>query len=396
MSLLTGKSKFLWIVIAILVVITGLTFTFFNRHDSHSQSQKVAKSESKKKMYICPMHPQITSDKPGTCSICGMDLVLAGDVEDHEGHDHEEHEAAISDEWVDLVESGDSVGESKMGRDGQAIGRGKVKLSGSKKQLIGIKTSIASKRNLYKTIRAPGRVAFDPELYSAQSEYKEALRQWRNVKSSPLEEVKRGAREMIQSAKIRLKVLGLSEPQIKRLAQDKRSSEGLLLGGKNQGQVYAEVFENELPFIDAGLSVKISSPALGSQVIDGVVMAVDNIINTQTRTAKVRIRLDKTNVKLRPETFVTAEIKSPLGKHLSVPREAVLNTGKQTIVFVEKKKGAFEPKAIHISMSSDGYVAIHHGLKEGERVSTQGNFMLDSESRLKGVLSEATAGGHNH
>lgn len=394
MGILNKKSKLFWIVAGVIVVVVGVSVFFLSGHQNHQHAQDLGKSSQKKAQYICPMHPQITSDKPGTCPICGMDLVL----NEEEEEDHSDHDHTMNDEW-EAVGSNNAKDKSAahLGSSGsQAIGHGKVKLSRNKKQLIGVKTSVVTQRSLYKTIRAPGTVAFDPELYSAQSEYQEALRQWGKVKSSPLEEVKRGAREMIQSAKIRLKVLGLSEAQIRRLRRDKKSSEGLLLGGKNQAQVYAEVFENELPYIDAGLEVKITSPALGAEIIKGVVTAVDNIINTQTRSARVRIKLYKPNIRLRPETFVTAEIKSPIGRHLSVPKEAVLNTGKQTIVFVQKEKGVFEPRAIQISTSSDEYVAIHHGLEEGDRVSVQGNFMLDSESRLKGVLSGMSSGGHNH
>ena len=87
------------------------------------------------------MHPRIHSDRPGSCSICGMDLVL---------------------------ETGQEGGEHEHG---EVEEHGIVQLSPGKQQMIGIVTAEVEKRELFKSIRLPGRVAFDPELYTAQSEY---------------------------------------------------------------------------------------------------------------------------------------------------------------------------------------------------------------------------------
>ncbi|MCB0351024.1 MAG: efflux RND transporter periplasmic adaptor subunit, partial [Bdellovibrionales bacterium] len=159
------------------------------KHEGHNVNE-MTHVKAAKITYACPMHPHITSDKPGqSCPICGMDLIA---VEADEKTEHSE-----------------------------------IKLSLKKQQLIGVKIGMAEKKNLFKAVSAPGRIAFDPELYTAQSEYLEALRQKQRVKGSSLADVKQSTDEMIRSAKIRLQVLGLSDEQIKNLARKGYQSEGL-------------------------------------------------------------------------------------------------------------------------------------------------------------------------
>ena len=124
--------------------------------------------------------------------------------------------------------------------------------------MIGVKTRKAKRKKLFKSIRAPGRIAFDPELYTTQSEYLEALKQWNNVKDSPISDVKENTRQMILSSKIRLRVLGLSDGQIKSLARKGSQSEGLLVSGKGQDSwIYADIFEVDLPYIKKGFRHKL-------------------------------------------------------------------------------------------------------------------------------------------
>ena len=315
------------------------------------------------KRYICPMHPQIHSDRPGSCSICGMDLVLEMDGEGEEDHDHR-------------GEEGDTVGE-----------RGSVRLSTGKRQMIGIVTASVEKKKLFKSIRLPGRVAFDPELYTAQSEYLNALKQWRKVRKSPSPSVVENTRQMIQSSKIRLKVLGLSEGQIQELKRKGTQTEGLLVSGRGQDNwIYADVFEMDLPWIKKGLKAEVSGGVLQGKVLEGEVVSVDQVINPHTRTAKVRIRLVGERVSLRPESYVEVSILSPLGDQVAVPREAVMDTGRDVFVFVKKEKGRFVPRKISILMETDQYAAVAKGVSPGEEVVVGGNFMLDSESRLRAVI----------
>ena len=114
----------------------------------------------------------------------------------------------------------------------------------------------------------------------------------------------------------------------------------LLVAGKGQESwVYADVFEVDLPHIKKGQSVQITANFLQGKTLPGKVISVDQVINPDTRTAKVRIQLIKSDVSIRPESYVNVSILVPLGEHLSVPIGALMDTGKDTFVFVKSGDG---------------------------------------------------------
>jgi Cu(I)/Ag(I) efflux system membrane fusion protein len=321
-----------------------------------------------KQVWTCPMHPQIRKDGPGKCPICGMDLVLAG---------HDSPQGGAADQA------------------GLPAGHASIRLSDVRRQLIGVKTGVVEKRPLFKAIEGPGRVAFDPDLYTAQNEYSEALRQLGRVQNSPIPEVKHSAARMLESAKLRLKVLGLSDQQIRNLGGSESSSSSLLIPSPGDNLwIYAEVFEMDLPSVKPGLAAKIRGGSLGEAEVVGKVVSVDRIITPETRTAKVRIQLVNARPNLRPESFVNVSILSPLGEQIVIPFDAVLDTGKQAWAFVARDNGLIEPRLITVRFHAGDEIAVGSGLKEGERIVTSANFLIDSESRLKGAFtSEAAATG---
>ena len=159
------------------------------------------------------------------------------------------------------------------------------------------------------------------------------------------------------------------------------------MSGRNQDNwIYADIFEMDLPWMKKGLKAQVSGSVLQGKVLQGEVVSVDEVIDSQTRTAKVRIRLDKKNIFLRPESFVEVTILSPLGEQVALPREALMDTGRERFVFVKKEKGHFHPQKVTVLLETDRYVAVGEGVSPGEQVVVGGNFMLDSESRLKAVI----------
>lgn len=349
--------------VLVLVLSLGLVFNSCTHKDKEGEVKKEQKTE--KTLWTCPMHPQIKKEAPGSCPICAMTLVPV----QTEKTSLDEHKAESSD-------------------------HAPFELSSYRRQLIGVKSLVVGKKHLVHTINAPGKVAFDPELYAAQGEYFVALRQFEELSKSPLADVKRSAKQMLDSAKIRLKVLGLSDDQLQML--NKRKDEGAqsLLPQKGENLlVYAEVFEMDLRSIAPGQDVKVSGESLEGKTLRGKVMSVDRMINPNTRTAKVRIEIPEAKTLLRSESYVDVEILTPMGEELAVPTDAILDTGKEAYVYVVKEDGSgqgkFEPRKVQVKFHADEESAIASGLTEGERIVTSSNFLIDSESRLKGVLQAA-------
>jgi Cu(I)/Ag(I) efflux system membrane fusion protein len=353
--------------IALILVSSGCTKDSLDK--GPTKSAEVNDQDHQNKTWTCPMHPQIRQDQAGKCPICGMDLVKAATV-------------ALTDD------------QSKAHTP---EGHAPFSLSNNRIQMIGIKTGVVEKKMLFKSIEAPGRVAFDPELYTAQNEFIESVKQLQRVKDTPLPDVKHSAERMVDSAKLRLKILGLSDQQIARLRDTGGPGTGsnLLIASPGENVwIYAEVFEMDLGQVEQGQEVKLSGGALEGKELFGKVASVDRVINPLSRTAKVRVQVPNAKAQLRPEAFVDATILSPLGEQIVVPFDAILDSGKEAWVFVVKDDGHFEPRTVIIKHYAGEDVAIASGLETGEKIVTSANFLVDSESRLRGVLA-SQAGGNN-
>lgn len=375
-----------------ILSLAAVSCTKNDPHNGHDMKSEEKKSEEHSGVtHICPMHPQITSDKPGSCPICGMDLISIEEYQKEFGA-----QETTNSETSENTNHDGSVKNSSANKPDD---RATFKLTLDKQQVIGVHIAPVEKRKLFREITAPGRVAFDPELYTAQSEYLEAIRQWARVKNSPLEATRKNTQEMIRSSKIRLRVLGLSDDQISSLARKGKQSESLILSGKGEDSwIYADVFEQELANIEKGLPVEISASFLQGKKLFGEVSSVDEVINPQTRTAKLRISVKSKSIKLRPESFVTVSIFAPLGELKAIPKSAVIDTGKETFVFINRGEGTFEPRNITLLKEGEDYYGVGDELNFGDEVVVGANFMLDSESRLKAVILNAgkPSSGHNH
>jgi membrane fusion protein, copper/silver efflux system len=349
--------KYLLIPIWIMTVL----FFFSSCQKSATDAAKDTKDKSSaiEVYWTCSMHPQVHKDGPGKCDICGMDLIKAPNKP-----------AQTSDTTH------------------YPPGHGALVLDQQKQDMIGVKWGVVEKKELFKSIDTAGRVAFDPELYAAQNEYIEALKQEESVRKSPLEDVKHSAQAMADSSRLRLKILGLSDAQISALRDSSKVNASILIPKSGDRLwIYAEVYEMDLNYVRPGLRAKISGQALNGAMMEAEVVSVDRVINPTTRTAKVRIALKNAPLDLRPESYVDVSIESPLGLQTVIPFDAVLDTGKQTWAFVESK-GSIEPRKIIIKSYANDEVAVERGLVAGEKIVTSANFLIDSESRLVGVRED--------
>ena len=267
-------------------------------------------------------------------------------------------------------------------------GRAPVALTAEKQQYLGVKLGKVERRKLTKEISTVGRIAYDPELFTAQQEFKAALAVLSKVEESPLEEPKKITRSNVESIKRRLRILGLGEEQILKIEKHPHEDTSLILPGSKEGVwVYAPIYEYELGYVKIGQEISVKVPAFPDKEFKGTIQSIDPVLDPQTRTARARAFLENPEGLLRPEMYANAAIGIDLGDGLAVPSEAIFKTGKENIVFVSLGEGQYEPRSVVIGLEGKDFTEIKEGLTEGEGVVTNGNFLIDSESRLK------TAGG---
>jgi Cu(I)/Ag(I) efflux system membrane fusion protein len=155
----------------------------------------------------------------------------------------------------------------------------------------------------------------------------------------------------------------------------------------------ADVFEQDLAQIRLGQSAKITVQAYPGRAFDGRVAFIYPTVNAQTRTAKVRIEVPNPDLLLKTDMYAIVDIAAPVGDItvLAVPDSAVLDTGTKQTVLIDRGEGRFEPRAVKLGPRADGYAAVLEGLREGEKVVTGANFLIDAESNLRAALQSFSA-----
>jgi Cu(I)/Ag(I) efflux system membrane fusion protein len=155
----------------------------------------------------------------------------------------------------------------------------------------------------------------------------------------------------------------------------------------------ADVYEQDLAQIRPGDAASITVQAYPGRVFEGRVAFVYPTVNAQTRTAKVRIEVSNPDLLLKTDMYATVEIAAPAGSTptLAVPDSAVLDTGTRQTVLIDRGEGRYEPRAVKLGARAGGYVTVIDGLREGEKVVTGANFLIDAESNLRAALQAFTA-----
>jgi len=391
------KPKTIVVGLIILAIVLGVVAA--NRHFMASSKRPAAGSV--KKIYYCPMHPNYTSDRPGDCPICGMSLVKreaappAGEKPAKTGERKIlYYRNPMNPEVNSPVPMKDQMGMDYVPvyeEETTSAQTSGVYISPEKQQLIGVKKGRVEKRKLTGQILTVGRVAYDPSLFTAQQEYVQAFKSSRTIhKDEGYIDEQSGT--LIKSMKQKLLAMGMSEDEIIELEKSGKPQENLYLPTSEDKNVwvYVTIYEYEAGLVKPGTPVEVRSMAYPGQVFEGKVIAVTPIIETATRTLKVRALVDNPENKLKLEMFVNVVIKYDLGDKISVPEEAVMHAGTRNIVFVVKADGYFEPTVVTLGNKAGDYYEVLKGLVENEEVVTSGNFLIDSESKLNAVLNKAS------
>ena len=136
-----------------------------------------------------------------------------------------------------------------------------------------------------------------------------------------------------------------------------------------------------------GAHARITLNAYPDRTFDGDVIYVYPTMKSETRTVAARIELSNPGYLLKPGMYAKVELsRMTRGDVLSVPNSAILDSGKRQLVFIDRGNGKFEPREVRLGERGEHYVEVVDGLKEGERVVTSANFLIDAESNLRAAI----------
>jgi Cu(I)/Ag(I) efflux system membrane fusion protein len=255
---------------------------------------------------------------------------------------------------------------------------------------------------------------YSPELVSAQEEYLIAWHGRQSLSNGTTESLV-GVGQLADSALKRLRNWDISDAQLQRLKKDGKATRTLTMYSPANGVVLektavqglrfmpgellfkiadlstiwllADVFEQDIALVHVGQTVNIAVNAYPGRELQGKIDYIYPTVNSETRTAKVRVVLANPDGILKPDMYASIQLMSGNDASvLAVPDSAVIDSGTRQVVLVQLTEGLYEPRDVKLGMRSDGYVEIAEGLSEGENVVVRANFLIDAESNLKAAL----------
>jgi len=379
-----------------------------------------ARGDGAKTLYTCGMHPQVIQDHPGNCPICGMKLTP--------------------------IRSG-------AGTDTNAAGSSAIAVDAATRQNMNLRTATVEAGPLRKTIRTVGTIdynetamadvttrykgwiekldvdatgqlvhrgdplfeVYSPELYEAQVEFLQAVtnsfKKFKSVIAAKQEAIRNLKNFDVTDAQIAeietnrhvLRTLAMPAP-LSGFVIEKDAVAGQMVDAgirlyriADLGIVWvlAEIYEQDLPFVQLGQEAVVKVPAFPDREFRGRVTFIYPTVDEKTRTARVRLEFENPGYFLKPGMFVSAQIQAELADSaVLVPDSAVLRSGEKNTVFVALNGGKFEARDVALGVEgSDDLVQVLSGLKAGERIVTSGQFLLDSESQLREAIDKMRGPG---
>ena len=394
------------------LVVLGLLFGWLlfgnssNEEAEHNHSEVVESNQ----MWTCSMHPQIMQPEPGDCPICGMDLIPAESGSD----------GLLADQFK-LTENAMALADVQTSVVGNnEIDNNVIKLSGKiveNEESNAVQVSYFSGRierlNVSFTgeeIRKGQLLAsiYSPELYAAQQELITAA------------SLKESQPKLYEAVRNKLKLWKLSEKQINQIETSGKVienfpvyatvsgtvSEKLVEQGDyiKQGQpllkiaklntVWAnfDVYENQIDLFKKRQEVVITTNAYPNKEFKGKVSFIDPVLDTRTRTVKLRVVLNNTNDEFKPGMFVEGKIRgisSTKEQLLSIPSTAVLWTGERSVVYLKSSptEPVFEMREVKLGNTIGENYEVLSGLQNGDEIVTNGTFTIDAAAQLQGKKS---------
>jgi Cu(I)/Ag(I) efflux system membrane fusion protein len=256
---------------------------------------------------------------------------------------------------------------------------------------------------------------YSPDLLATQDEYLLAMKTQGQLATSPLAAVKANAASLVASSRERLHLWDVTDLQIATLERRGTAEPVLTVYAPSSGIVLkretlpgkyvepgttlyevadlstvwisADIYESEVSAVTLNQSASITFAAYPEKIFRGNVSYVYPSLNTEARTVRVRVELPNPELKLKPGMYGNVILRMEAVPTLVVPKEAVLETGLRQLVFLDRGQGRYEPASVKLGRRSQDDVEVLEGLKEGDRIVTSANFLLDAESKLASASS---------
>lgn len=410
------KENIIYIGIAVVVGLLAGYLIFGNGANAtngaeHDHSTEIASGD----MWTCSMHPQIMQTEPGSCPICGMDLIPA----DNGGEGLMANQIKMTENAMVLagVET-IMVGSGTAGEDHVNVS-GKVAVN---QESDAVQSAYFDGRieNIYinfegEEVRKGQKLAtiYAPALVSAQQELLTAA----NLKETQP--------QLYKAVRNKLKLWKLSEAQINKIESSGQVVENFpvysnvsgviseimveegdyiktgspLLKVANLNSVWAvfDAYENQLNLFKEGQTLNVTTKSYPNETFPAKVSFVAPLLNNKTRTLVVRAELDNKQGLLKPGMFVQAEVEvsNNQNESLTIPESAVLWTGKRSLVYVQPNpdNAIFEMREVELGNLRNGSYVVNSGLKSGDLVVAKGTFTVDAAAQLQGKKSMMNKSG---
>src|SRR2546423_1806786 len=355
--------------------------------------------------YTCSMHPQIMQDSPGNCPICGMKLIA---VEKKKGPNA--NAIMLSDQQIQLGNiQVDTVGKGNIGDE--TILTATLNVDETKSETVSARTSGRIDKLYFKNqgdyIRKEQKLydLYSEELNNAKQEYILALEKQATLDNSIID-----FKQLVQGAKNKLLLWGMSEAQIDELAKTKKASTltsfyspasgyirtleshegdyvpegGTIVRLANLSSLWAEaqVYTSQLSEIDRNGNATVRFPDLAKEV-NGKIQFVNPEINPDTRINLIRVSVPNSSNLLKPGMQAYVILKNRQRNSLTLPIDAVIRGEKMNMVWIEVDKNTFKSAMVETGMESDDRIEIKSGLKEGDVVVIRGAYLINSEYIFK-------------
>lgn len=423
-----GLPAAVWIVVGLVVgaAIASLVLLSPIGHGLHGGTASASASDQKE-LWTCPMHPQILEDHPGSCPICGMDLVPVADQASTASDEHPMPDDGGPVVTVDpkVVQRMNVTTTTLERRDLRRAVRTVGSLDYDQEHMVTVTTKYPGfVEKLYvRSVGEPieeGQPLFDvyaPELVQTQQELLSAMAYATRLEGAP-EATRARADALVAAARQRLAFWDIGPDQVAKIIASGEPIRALTVRAPASGLVMqlahglegmriqpgmdvihiagidplwlrVEVFDDQLAWIGPGSPAKVSLSYLPGESFTARVRYIEPEVAEKTRTVQLVLEVANPSGKLRVGMYATVELEATVVRNaVAVPTQAVLRTGDRSIVVEALGDGRFVPRVVELGLEADGYLQVLSGLDSGTEIVTSSQFLIDSESNLRAAISK--------